>query len=48
MFHIPHFPVYNKNVHISVLDRTLWDVEQAHLRICEIALFSEGMTMSES
>ena len=36
--HIPQCAVQNGNVHISVLNGALWDMEQAHCGICEIGL----------
>ena len=35
-FHIPECSIQNRNVHISVLNGALWDVEQVHSEICEI------------
>ena len=31
--------IQNRNVHISVLNKALWDMEQVHSGICEIGLF---------
>ena len=36
LFHIPQCPIQNRNVHISVLNGALWDMEQVHSGICEI------------
>ena len=38
-FHIPQCTIQNRNVHISVLNGALWDMEQVHYGICEIGLF---------
>ena len=38
LFHIPQYIIQNRNVHISVLNDALRDVEQGHSGICEIAL----------
>ena len=37
-FHIPQCSIQNRNVHISVLNGVLWDMEQVHSGICEIGL----------
>ena len=37
--HIPQCTMQNRNVHISVLNGALWDMEQVHCGICEIGLF---------
>ena len=39
LFHIPQSSIQNRNVHISVLNGALWDMEQVHSGICEIGLF---------
>ena len=39
LFHILQCTIQNKNVHISVLNDALWDMEQVHCGICEIGLF---------
>ena len=36
--HIPQCSIQKRNVHISVLNGALWDMEQVHSRICEIGL----------
>ena len=36
--HIPQCTVQNRNVHISVLNGTFWDIEQVHCGICKIGL----------
>ena len=36
MFHIPQCIIQNRNVHISVLNDALWDMEQMHCEICEL------------
>ena len=36
LFHIPHCFIQNRNVHISVLNGALWDMEQMHSGICEL------------
>ena len=38
IFPTMHHSVQYRNVHISVLNGALWDMEQAHCRICEIGL----------
>ena len=35
LFHIPQCSIQNRNVHISVLNGALWDMEQVHSGICE-------------
>ena len=37
-FHIPQCTIQDRNVHISVLNGALWDMEQVHCGICEIIL----------
>ena len=37
-FHIPECSIQNRNVHTSVLNEALWDMEQVHSEICEIGL----------
>ena len=37
-FYIPQCSIQNRNVHISVLNGALWDLEQVHSGICEIGL----------
>ena len=39
LFHIPYCSIQNKNVHISVLNGALWDMEQVHSGICELGQF---------
>ena len=39
MFHIPQCSIQNRNVHISVLNGALWDMEQVHSGICELVWF---------
>ena len=36
LFNIQQCTVQNKNVHISVLTGSLWDMEQVHYGICEL------------
>ena len=54
LFHIPQCTIQNRNVHISVLNDALWDMEQMHCGICEFGLFTcrEGVmnrfTLSQS
>ena len=39
MFYFPQFSyIENRNVHISVLNGALWDMEQVHSGICETGL----------
>ena len=38
LFHIPQCTIQNRNVNISVLNGTLWDMEQVHCGIYKIAL----------
>ena len=35
-FHIPQCTIQNRNVHISVLNVALWDMEHVHCEICEL------------
>ena len=37
---IPQCSIQNRNVHISILNGAMWDMEQVHSGICEIGLFS--------
>ena len=39
LFHIPKCSIQNRDVHISVLNGALWDMEQVHSGICKIGLF---------
>ena len=36
--HIPQCTIQNRNVHISVLDGAVWDMEQVRCGICEFGL----------
>ena len=36
--HIPQYSIQSRNVHISVLNGALWDMEQVHPGIGEIGL----------
>ena len=36
LFHIPQCSILNRNVHISVLNGALWDMEHMHQEICEL------------
>ena len=36
LFYIPQCSIQNRNVHISVLNGALWDMEQVHSGICEL------------
>ena len=36
--HIPQCTIQNRNVHISILNDALWDMEHVHWGICEIGL----------
>ena len=38
LFHIPQCTIQNRNVHISILNSALWDMEQMHCGICEVDL----------
>ena len=40
LFHIPQCTIQNRNVHISVLNGALWDMEQLHCEICELDEFN--------
>ena len=42
LLHIPQCSIQNRNVHISVLNGALWDMEQVHSGICEIGLLPAG------
>ena len=37
--HIPQCTIQNRNVHISVVNGVLWDMEQVHCGIYEVGLF---------
>ena len=39
LFPIPQHTIQNRNVHISVLNGVLWDMEQVRFGICEVGLF---------
>ena len=39
LFHDPQYTIQNINVHISVLNGALWDMEQVHYWICELDQF---------
>ena len=43
LFDIPQCTIQNRNVHISVLNGTLWDIEPVHYGICEIGLLRSQM-----
>ena len=47
-FHIPQCSIQNRNVHISVLNGALWDMEQVHSGICEIGLLLVIVRLSDS
>ena len=36
LFHILQYYIQNRNVHISVLNGALWDMEWVHGGICEL------------
>ena len=38
LFYIPQCTMWNRNVHISILNGVLWDMKLVHRGICEIAL----------
>ena len=38
LFHITQCTIQNRNVHISVLNGALWDMEPVHCGICGIFL----------
>ena len=38
LFHTPQRSIQNRNMHISVLNGALWDMEHTHSGICEIGL----------
>ena len=38
LFHIPQCSIQNRNMHISVLNGALWDMEQVHSGNCETDL----------
>ena len=40
LFHVPQCSIQNRNVHISVLNGALWDIEQEHSVICKIGLLT--------
>ena len=39
LFHIPQCSNRNRNLHISVLNGALWDIEQVHIGICKLGQF---------
>ena len=39
LFHIPQYSIQNRNVHISVPNGALWEMEQVHSGICELGQF---------
>ena len=45
LFHVPQYFIENRNVHISVLNGALWDMEQVHSRICELGQLPVPMQM---
>ena len=53
LYHILQCSIQNRNLHISVLNGALWDMEQLHFGICEIGLLPSfvgvhGTTMQRS
>ena len=42
LFHISQCSIQNRDVHISVLNWALLDMEQVHSEVCEIALLTKG------
>ena len=48
LFHIPQCSIQNRNLHISVLNGALCDMEQVHSGICEIRLFNEKCTFASA
>ena len=38
LFYIPQCTIQNINVHISVMNGVLWDMEQVHYGNCEISV----------
>ena len=46
LLHIPQCPIQNRNVHISVLNGALWDMEQVHSGICEFGQLLLNNTIS--
>ena len=42
LFHIPQCTIQNRNVHISVLNGALWDMEQMHGEICELGQLKDS------
>ena len=45
LFHIPQCSIQNRNVHISVLNGALRDMEQVHSGICEIGLLNVNILL---
>ena len=45
MLHIRQYSIQNRNMHISVLNGALWEMEQAHSGICELGqyIFPESL-----
>ena len=46
LFHIPQCTIQNRNVHISVLDGALCDMEQMHNGICELFQFNDHIIIT--
>ena len=44
LFHIPQCSIHNRNVHISILNGALWDIEQVHSGIFGIGLFDKPLS----
>ena len=43
--HIPQYTIQNRNVHLSVLNGVLWDMEQLYWKICEIGLIGHSLPL---
>ena len=48
LFHIPQCSIWNRNVHISVLNETLWYMENAQSEICEFGQLLNGLAISDT
>ena len=48
LFHIPQCSIQNRNVHISVLNGALWDMEQVDSEICELEQFGHWCMYTSS
>ena len=47
LFHITQYTTQKRNVHISVLNGALWEMEQLHCGICELGEFRSQKVQQE-